>query len=375
MKNNYTIKDSITETQNVKFIIDDSESFEKINEIDLSNFQKAIVYCDEKLALSWWPIIEKSIIKKINVSETFFLKASEESKSISKYVELVENLEKCKCTRDDIIIVIGGGTILDAISYLASTYMRGISLFMIPTTLIGQSDASTAGKTCINTQYAKNILGTLFLPKFVYNNVQILKTNSNYDKRQGFSEIFKYGLLGSSDLIDLIIKYYELGTDKLMKKILKETIRVRLDIRKKDPLASNLGHTFGHAIEKVTNFEVNHGDAISVGIVMALEFGVSVGLVDKHYKNSTVELMRKLELNTKVSKDLDLNLLNKTMLTDKKSSNTHIRLVLIKKTGEPYINKGNYFYSVKPDEMSKFLNIFMKNNNNYDLNHWENLKQ
>ena len=76
---------------------------------------------------------------------------------------MVSDLEKNKCSRDDIIIAIGGGTILDAISYLSSTYMRGISLFMIPTTLIGQADASTAGKTCINTKYAKNVLGTLFL--------------------------------------------------------------------------------------------------------------------------------------------------------------------------------------------------------------------
>jgi len=372
---NYKINESITETQHVQFIIDKSSSLDKLKDIDLSEFQKAIIFCDNKIKSSWWKKIQEILQKQNKIFKVFFIEASEETKSLKNYIKLVSDLEKNKCSRDDIIFAIGGGTILDAISYLASTYMRGISLFMIPTTLIGQADASSAGKTCINTQYAKNVLGTLFLPKFVYNNVTILNTVSDYELRQGFSEIFKYGLLGSKYLIDLLIDYNKNPSDSLMMEILKETIRVRIDVRKKDPLASNLGHTFGHALEKVTEYSVNHGDAISVGTVMALEFAANNNIVNNRYKDKTINLMKSLGLNTKISNDIDIDLLTKTMLTDKKSSNTHIRLVLIEKTAKPYKIDGDYYYPVLPKEMKKFLQLFVQNENYISENHWEVLKR
>ena len=159
-----------------------------------------------------------------------------------------------------------------------------------------------------------------------------------------------------------------------MMKILKETIRVRIDVRKKDPLASNLGHTFGHALEKVTKYAVNHGDAISVGTVMALEFAANKNIVNKKYKNDTINLMSRLGLNTKISNDIEIDELARTMLTDKKSSNTHIRLVLIEKTAKPYKVDGGYYYPVLPNEMKKFLQSFTKNKKYINENHWNELK-
>ena len=375
MKNIFIIEESISETQKVKFIIDNGSSLNRIKDIDFSCYQKGIVFCDKNLSCSWWPKINKVLKSQINIVDVCHLEAAEKTKSVKKYGELVNYLGSLKCSRDDIIIAIGGGTILDTVSYLASTYMRGITLFMIPTTLIGQADASTAGKTCINTRYAKNVLGTLYLPKFVYNNVQILKTNSEYEYRQGFSEIFKYGLLGSQSLIDLMVAYNNKPNDELMMNIIRETIRVRINIRKKDPLASNLGHTFGHALEKITNYAINHGDAISVGIVMALEFGVFEGIVDLEYKNGIIDLMRELKLNTQVSNGINLEFLNQIMLTDKKSSNTHIRLVLISKTGIPYHDNDDYFYSVTPAKMLDFLHYFITKKNYLGMNHWKRLQQ
>ena len=218
----------------------------------------------------------------------------------------------------------------------------------------------------------KNVLEH-FSPKFVYNNVTILNSVSDYELRQGFSEIFKYGLLGSQHLIDLLIMYKS-PSDNLMMQILKETIRVRIDVRKKDPLKSNLGHTFGHALEKITKFSVNHGDAISVGTVMALEFACKMHIATKEYKNKIIRLMQDLGLNTKISNDIDTSLLTKIMLTDKKSSNTHIRLVLIEKTAKPFKVDGDYYFSVLPDEMNSFLQFFIKNKNYINRNHWELLK-
>jgi 3-dehydroquinate synthetase len=342
--------------------------------MNFSCYQKGIAFCDKNLSGSWWPKIENVLKGQINIADIHYLEPTEETKSVENYGRLVDHLGSLKCSRDDLIIAVGGGTILDTVSYLASTYMRGITLFMIPTTLVGQADASTAGKTCINTRYAKNVLGTLYLPTFVYNNVSILKTNSEYDYRQGFSEVFKYGLLGSQVLLDLMVDYKQCPTDVLMMNILRETIRVRIDIRKKDPLASNLGHTFGHALEKITKYAVNHGDAISAGIVMALEFSVSEGLVEPNFKNKIVNLMRILGLNTKVSTGINPELLTNTMLTDKKSSNTLIRLVLIKEIARPFEHDGNYFYGVNPEKVLNFLKSFLTDENYVNEYHWEALK-
>jgi len=374
LSNQNTIKAKITEDQSVEFFLDSSYSLSLLNNVDLSQYQKSIVFCDEKLSNTIWPKIEAKLNDSIVLENILFLEASEETKSINNYSNLVHKLEEFKCSRDDLIIVIGGGTILDAISYLASTYMRGIDLFMIPTTLIGQADASTAGKTCINTNYAKNVLGTLFLPRYVYNNVTFLDSISEYEMRQGFSEIFKYGLLGSKYLIDLIEDYKSIPSNSLMLEILKETINVRLSIRKKDPLASNLGHTFGHALEKISDYQVNHGDAISVGILMAIEFSYEESLISKKIKDNIASLMRKFELNTKVELGIDPDLLSKIMLTDKKSSNSEIRLVLIEDIGKSFKYNGSLFYPVSPNKMVSFLKRFLKNKQFINNKHWEKLR-
>jgi len=369
------IHESLKEQQKVTFILDDGSSLDNIENIPFDNYQKSLVFCDLNLKDSWWPRIESKISRKIDIDFVRFLQPNEETKSLEKYQDLVECLGENKCSRNTLIIAIGGGTILDAIAYLASTYMRGIPLMMIPTTLVGQADASTAGKTCINTSYSKNALGTLYLPKYVYNNVCILDTNSNYDLRQGFSEVFKYGLLGSKKLLDLIFKYKAQPSHKLLLNILKETIRVRIDIRKKEPLASNLGHTFGHALEKITNFEVNHGDAISVGTVMALEFSSQKGIIGKEEKRKIISMMRDLGLNTKISYGVCAHKLTQIMLTDKKSSNTEIGLVLIKGIGKPYINQGSYFYHTSREVIEEFLKEFMTMNAYVEENHWIKLKE
>ncbi len=368
------IDESIKETQDVRFFLDEKDSLSGLDEIPISKFQKAIVFCDQNLQKTWWKKIESILNNKIQIDGLMFLEPSENTKSLSYYSVLVDFLGENKCSRDTLIIVIGGGTVLDAIAYLASTYMRGIPLMMIPTTLIGQADASTAGKTCINTSYSKNALGTLFLPKFVYNNVAILETNSSYELRQGFSEIFKYGLLGSQKLLMLLSEYSKDACKGKLLEILVETIKVRMTLRKKDPLSSNFGHTFGHALEKFSDYSVNHGDAISAGMVMAMHFSVEEGILSQKLVDKIINSMSELGLNTKISNDISPEKLTQIMLTDKKSSNTEIRLVLIEGIAKPFKSKNSNFYSVDPKRIQKFLEGFNGKSQFIEASHWESLR-
>ena len=367
-------KESIQETQTVTFVLDGSADFKELGRLDFSKYQKAIVFCDKALESSWWPLLKNILKDRIPMASVEFLEASEETKNLESYVRLANLLGQLRCSRDDLLIAVGGGTILDAISYLASTYMRVVPLMMIPTTLIGQADASTAGKTCINTEYAKNVLGTLYLPVYVYNNVSLLHTNSPYHQRQGFSEIFKYALLGSRRLLGLLQDYKKSPTDPLMMEILGETIDVRLSLRRRDPLASNFGHTFGHALEKISNFGVNHGDAISVGMVMAMELSVQNKIISPALRDEIVSLMEHLGLNTKVDASVDPDKLTQLMLTDKKSSNTSVRFVLIQDIAKPLETDGKPFYPVEPPVVAAFLKTFMKNSKYVQAQHWAALK-
>ncbi len=369
-------EESVTETQTVRFILDKTKSFDELT-LNILTKQpgKVIVFCDEALRNTWLPALQKKLHNFFPLEGIIFLKAEEASKDLRSFAFLVDHLAHLKCSRDDLIVALGGGTILDAISFLASVYMRGIPLMMIPTTLIGQADAATAGKTCINTEYSKNLLGTLYLPRVVYNNVTLLHTNSPYQMRQGFSEVFKYGLLGSHRLLDLLMAYKEVPSDDVMIEIVRETINVRIKIRRQDPLASNLGHTFGHALEKYSHYEVSHGDAIAAGIMMALTFSVEQSIISSELKDYVVILMNRLALNRRVQQGIDAEAITALMRGDKKSSSEKIGLVLIKDIALPYNNNGSPFYMVEPDRVKNFLTRFFDTHDNIWIDHWNKLKQ
>lgn len=368
------IQETLEDTQHVEFVLDVSPQFDGLQAVPFSPYRRAIVFCDTALRDLWWPPIEAILSARIELVAVDFLEACEATKSIQNYVTLVERLGALQCTRSDVIVAVGGGCVLDAVSYLASTYMRGVPLVMIPTTLIGQSDASTAGKTCINTRYAKNQLGTLYLPRHVYNNVQVLKTTPAYEMRQGFSEIFKYGLLGSARLLDQILAYHQEPDDTLMLDILAETIAVRIATRRRDPLASNLGHTFGHALEKLSDFAVNHGDAIAVGIVLALEFGTREALCSTRFRDETVARMKRLGLNTSVAPGIDVDAMVDLMLNDKKSSGNSIGLILLRDLETPVQVNGRPFYDVAPDTMREFLNDVLNDPRYVQADQWQRLR-
>ena len=368
------IQETLEEKQRVDFVLDTSASFDRLFHLAFSSYRKGIVFCDESLRDLWWPKLNSVLADKIEIIAADFLPACEATKSIDNYVKLVDRLGELHCTRSDLIVAIGGGCVLDAVAYLASTYMRGVPLLMIPTTLIGQADASTAGKTCINTRYAKNQIGTLYLPRYVYNNVQILKTTTAYEMRQGFSEIFKYGLLGSKNLPDQLISYRECPRDDLLLDILAETISVRITTRRRDPLASNFGHTFGHAFEKISNFAVNHGDAIAAGMVFALEFGVREGLLSREIKDEIVRKMELLGLNTKVEPHIDIDDMLDLMLHDKKSSGNVIGLILLQDIEKPVQVDGSPFYEVAPEKMRVFLKEMLTDPRYVQEHQWQKLR-
>ena len=346
---------SFDEQQKVEFIIDNDPDFEWIQKADSFKYQRLFIYIDKNVERRYGKKIKAAFAGLKKEIKFISVEANENIKGINSFTENVLLLEKLGLSRFDCLVVIGGGVLIDLVSFTASVYMRGVPLILIPTTLMGQVDATTAGKTCINST-SKNLLGTLYFAKKVYINTAFIATLPQYELRQAFSEIFKYSLLNSAKLLDLLIQYKKKPTEKILIQVITETIKARINIRNVDPLASNLGHTFGHAFEGLSNFEVGHGDAISAGLLMAIKFGEEKKVTKVGTFEKTKTLMKFLELNMLIDKDIDLIRVVKKMQTDKKSSSDSINLVLIKDYTQPFrTNKHFPFFSTQAEVVYDFL--------------------
>ncbi len=365
----------VKEDQKVNFLFDDCENLSGLSEIKFKKYKKIFIIFDRALSNSWVKHISE-IIKK-SKSELHFipLRGIENVKSLREVEKLLYFLEERGCSKNDFIVSIGGGTILDLSAFVASIYMRGVELMMIPTTLMGQADASSAGKTCINGKQTKNLVGSLYMPLYVYNNIQILKTADRYSRRQGLSEIFKYGLLGSKKLIKYLEQYSRdsLENDTLLLKILIETIKVRIKLRKIDPLVSNLGHTFGHAFESESKNLVAHGDAISVGIVCSLKLSLKKRYISKKLYFQLIKIMRDLNLNINIDKSSDVKRVVNFMTKDKKSDGDLIGFVLLKDIGKTVKTKNKKFLFLDKKYVTTFLTELYKDKDFLLANHWKQL--
>ncbi len=366
---------SVKEDQKVNFLFDDCKDLSGLSEIKLKKYKKIFIIFDKALSNSWVKQISEKIKKSKSELHFIPLRGIEKVKSFREVEKLLYFLEESGCSKNDLIVSIGGGTILDLSAFVASIYMRGVELMMIPTTLMGQADASSAGKTCINGKQTKNLVGSLYMPLYVYNNIHILKTANGYSCRQGLSEIFKYGLLGSKKLIKYLEQYARdsLENDSLLLKILIETIKVRIKLRKIDPLVSNLGHTFGHAFESESKNLVAHGDAISVGIVCSLKLSLKKRYISKKLYFQLIKVMKDLNLNINIDKSSNVKRVVNLMKKDKKSDGDLIGFVLLKDIGKTVKTKNKKFLFLDAKYVTSFLIELYKEKDFLVINHWKQL--
>lgn len=342
------------------FIIDTSRDFAKIGDLGVGSYERLFFVFDKNVA----KLYQKEVLKELTAeSREYYIHIVdpvEDTKSLGYYPKLVEFFSRSNAGRYDAVIAIGGGIVIDLVSFTVSTYMRGLPFFIVASTLIGQTDASTAGKTCLNSDNAKNLLGTFYYPKAVYNNIPMLLTCPRRIMRQGLSEAFKYSLLTDGEALPLItaFNHSKYSDEDLIAGIVRKTIESRIRIRRIDPLASNLGHTFGHALEKYFDYKVLHGDAILAGTVMAISYAVEKSLMTQEEYDRIFSIMKKANLNVWIDESLDADRLVDYMKKDKKSSAKKLHLVMICGIGKPY-RGSTPFFEADYSEIKDFLNRFI----------------
>lgn len=303
-----------------------------------------------------------SILDGFNV-QSVILRDGEEFKTLETLNKVFDALLEAKFDRTSTLIALGGGVIGDITGFAAASYQRGVGFIQVPTTLLSQVDSSVGGKTGINHELGKNMIGAFYQPKAVIIDVNTLDTLSNQEFSAGMAEVIKYGLLGNADFLSML----EANIESIMarkKDLIIEVIFnccqdkariVELDEFEKGKRALlNLGHTFGHGIENAFGYgNYLHGEAVSIGMVMAAKLSKDEGNLSHEETLRVESILSKADLPISINKSIDSETLITAMSLDKKSIDGKIRLVLLKSLGDSYLTD-----SYSNENFMKVVNSF-----------------
>jgi 3-dehydroquinate synthase len=241
--------------------------------------------------------------------------------------------------RGTTLIALGGGVVGDMAGFVAATYMRGIPLVQIPTTLLSMVDSSVGGKVGVDLPQGKNLIGAFKQPRSVLIDTDVLHSLQPLHWRCGMAEVIKHGLIARPSLLDP-----DLWNLENAEYLVRQAVQVKIDVVEVDPYERgirahlNLGHTFGHAIEKVTQYAIPHGEAVAIGIVKASRLSRKLGFIDEALVERILKIMWQLGLPTDIA--LDPERWYAAMSTDKKWNAGLSRLIVLKNLGEAAIIEG-----------------------------------
>ena len=270
--------------------------------------------------------------------QTIYFKASEDTKNLNTIEAIWDIMFSSNLNRSSEVIIIGGGVLLDLASFAASTFKRGVSFTLIPSTLLAMVDASHGGKNGFNNNYGKNQIGTFNLPNNVIICSELLSTLDDRDYKDGLVELIKHGLIGSKEIFNQLVISDDIKVDF---ETIKKGIQIKTDIVEEDFLENgkrkylNFGHTIGHLIEHDSNFNLSHGQAVAIGINYELElskrhFGLSQEVVDNYNL-----FLKKINFSNSYEFLNNINDLLKILEDDKKSTEDSIDIVLLSDVSKP----------------------------------------
>lgn len=256
--------------------------------------------------------------------------------------ELIENeMFERGLGRDTCVIAMGGGVVTDLAGFLAATFCRGVSLVMIPTTLLGMVDASIGGKVGVNVPYGKNLVGAFYLPNKIWIDPSTLQTLHHLERKNGFVEMLKAGLIADADFFTYLHK----NPDSILElEVIQKSFEIKLQIVEQDRKDKgirtllNFGHTVGHALEKATRYSLKHGEAVALGILCEAFISLKSGVLSEKPFQYIQKVFTPLVPSPKISIDQILT----AMQWDKKSSQGKARFVMIEDIGSPCTFDGQY---------------------------------
>lgn len=304
---------------------------------------KALIVSDDNVYFIFGDSL-KNILEKENITTSVFtFKAGEESKNIDTICKIYSSLAKNEIGRKDIIIALGGGVTGDMAGFAASTWMRGIDFVQVPTTLLACVDSSVGGKTGVNIKEGKNLVGAFHSPKLVLIDSSLLDSLSEREFKAGMAEVVKHALLFDKDMFESLEKNYSkenifYSIDELLQRNCEiKTYVVKKDYKENyERMLLNFGHTIAHAIESATNYKKYlHGEAVSIGIVFALRYGLKLRITKEDTVLRAEKLLKNLGLPIEIPKNISLK---ETLKQDKKRESKNINFIFLNDIENPRIS-------------------------------------
>ena len=284
------------------------------------------------------------VASKISV---FTFEAGEKSKNLNTVQQLYKVLIEEKLDRKSLIIALGGGVVGDLAGFGAATYLRGIDFIQVPTTLLSQVDSSVGGKTGVDLEQYKNMVGAFHQPRLVYMNLHTLRSLPAEQFACGMGEILKTGLICDGDFFRYVCCEQK-GIKKLdmeqIARMVRRCCEIKAGVVERDPKEQgerallNLGHTVGHAVEKLKNFTLLHGQCVGVGLVAAAYLSMQRGLLTKEEYQEICQGCSDYDLPVHVDGLIPEEVLSATK-KDKKMEQGHIRFILMDGIGKSFIDK------------------------------------
>jgi 3-dehydroquinate synthase len=310
------------------------------------DYKDVAIITNTKVAHLHLKNLEKSL-KSFNV-KTLILPDGEKYKNISSLNKVHDFLIKNKFNRNLTVIALGGGVIGDLAGFASDTFLRGVNLIHIPTTLLAQVDSSIGGKTGVNHKYGKNLIGSFKHPMAIFIDTSYLKTLPQKEYISGLSEVVKYGAIGDKVFLKWLNKNSKLilkrDSDSLIK-LITNSVKAKVSVVQKDEKESNIrahlnfGHTLGHAIESSLNYKgISHGEAVSIGMLFASAISVEKSDLKIDEFNLIENTLANFSLPVRIPSSITCAKILKNMMYDKKNRQGKINFVLLTSIGSCYLN-------------------------------------
>ena len=309
--------------------------------------RKLCIVADSTTAALYGAELKEILKETCTYVSMFVFPAGEVNKTLNTVRDLYEHLILEKFDRKDMLVALGGGVVGDLTGFAAATYLRGIGFIQIPTTLLSQVDSSIGGKTGVDFDAYKNMVGAFHMPRLVYMNLNVLKTLPDRQFACGMGEIIKHGLIQDSDYLEKLSTYQREIREKNYAALLwmvAGSCKVKRHVVEEDPTEQgirawlNFGHTIGHSVEKLKDFTLCHGECVAIGCAAAAWMSWKRGLISEKEKEAAEQLLLDYQLPVRV-KGLKPEDIVKTTKLDKKMDAGKVKFVLLKKIGEAFVTR------------------------------------
>ena len=292
------------------------------------------------------------------------INAGEAYKTRASWTELTDELFDAGCTRDTTIVALGGGVIGDLAGFVAATFMRGVPVMQVPTSLLAMIDASVGGKTGVDTAAGKNLVGAFHPPAVVVADIALLATLPEVHRRAGLAEAIKHGIITDAEYLQTIDAQLQslLAVDMhSARALVARSVEIKADVVRRDPREHgvrktlNFGHTIGHAIEHVSGYSLLHGECVSIGMVCEAELAEQLGIAVRGTAGTIRDVLSRAGLPTQRPGDMSPDVILAATRLDKKARAGRVEYALPKRIGAMEEADGRWSVPVDDDAVREAL--------------------